>query len=162
MSASNPSSQPQPPFAGLRTGHLDVQKALDLGVARGPGFGELKAGRSVRTPAGDTVTPGEVLGPSMRGRRVLILDDATLEGPGRGLFPVLHGRGGDAARDPCDVMVASLGGLGAGRRSMQDVVAAVAAAARLACAEEVIVWPRDAPTAAAVGGGGGGDQAFLR
>ncbi|RMZ56828.1 hypothetical protein APUTEX25_002917, partial [Auxenochlorella protothecoides] len=70
-----------------KTGHLDVEKALALGVARGPGFGELKAGRAVRTAAGTTVTPDQVLGASLRGRRVLILDDAALEGPGRGLLP---------------------------------------------------------------------------
>ncbi|KAL6777422.1 hypothetical protein ACKKBF_B21435 [Auxenochlorella protothecoides x Auxenochlorella symbiontica] len=145
-----------------KTGHLDVEKALALGVARGPGFGELKAGRAVRTAAGTTVTPDQVLGASLRGRRVLILDDAALEGPGRGLLPVLRGSAGEEdPPEPCDVMVASLRGLGAGGRALQDAARAVAATARLARAEEVIVWPRDAGTAAALVGDEGG-RVFLR
>lgn len=50
-----------------RQGTLDVEGALALGVPKGPLFGDLKAGRAVRTPEGRVVSPADVVGPSHRG-----------------------------------------------------------------------------------------------
>ena len=69
-----------PSFAFLvreadRPGKLDVARAKALGVPNGPLLGRLKSGADVTTPDGRTVTAGEVVGPPVAGRRVLVLGD---------------------------------------------------------------------------------------
>ena len=59
----------------LRPGRFDLQKATELGVTPGPVFGKLQRGEAVKTLAGATVNPGEVLGPSRPGRKLVISGD---------------------------------------------------------------------------------------
>ena len=59
-------------------------RSVEYGPQDGPAFGTLQRGESVTTPAGDTVAPGQVLGPPRPGRRVVFTGDtrpaaATLE-----------------------------------------------------------------------------------
>jgi ribonuclease Z len=55
-----------------RPGHLDPERAAQLGVRPGPDFGRLQRGE----PVGD-VRPEQVLGESRRGRRVVLAGDST-------------------------------------------------------------------------------------
>lgn len=58
-----------------RPGRFDVQKASALGVPPGPAFGLLQKGQPVQSADGRTVQPGEVLGPSRPGRKLVISGD---------------------------------------------------------------------------------------
>lgn len=58
-----------------RPGRFDLEKAKALGVTPGPDFGKLQRGEAVKTPAGATVTPEEVLGTSRPGRKIVISGD---------------------------------------------------------------------------------------
>ncbi len=58
-----------------RPGRFDLAKAKSLGVPPGPMFGRLQRGKSVTTPAGDTVEPSQVLGPVRPGRVVAYVTD---------------------------------------------------------------------------------------
>jgi ribonuclease Z len=60
---------------GERPGRFDEEAAVRLGVAPGPDFGRLQHGEAVRTPAGDEVRPGQVLGEPRRGRKVVLSGD---------------------------------------------------------------------------------------
>jgi ribonuclease Z len=53
-----------------RPGHLDPQRAEELGVTPGPDFGRLQRGEAV-----DGVRPEQVLGPPRRGRKVVLAGD---------------------------------------------------------------------------------------
>ncbi|RMF89947.1 MAG: ribonuclease Z [Nitrospinota bacterium] len=53
-----------------RPGRFNVEAALQLGVPAGPLFGQLQRGFPVVTPAGNTVYPEQVLGPTRPGRRI--------------------------------------------------------------------------------------------
>jgi len=61
-----------------RPGKLDVQKANSLG-ARGAQLGQLKNGNVVTTESGIRIDPKEVLGPSVPGIRIAILQDSDAE-----------------------------------------------------------------------------------
>jgi ribonuclease Z len=58
-----------------RPGHLDAAKARALGVTHPPDLGRLKAGETVTTDDGRTVTPGEVVGPERPGIGVAYVTD---------------------------------------------------------------------------------------
>jgi ribonuclease Z len=58
-----------------RPGRFDVEGATALGVPAGPLFGQLQSGQPIQLPAGDTVTPDQVLGPPRPGRRIVIAGD---------------------------------------------------------------------------------------
>jgi ribonuclease Z len=58
-----------------RPGKFDPEAARALQVAPGPDFGKLQRGESVTATDGSTVTPGQVLGPSRAGRRLVISGD---------------------------------------------------------------------------------------
>jgi len=78
-----------------RPGTLDMKRALELGVpARSPLLGQLKRGQPVQLPDGSTVLPEQVVGPSIGGRTVAVLQDtcdATAAiGPCRGAACVIH------------------------------------------------------------------------
>lgn len=56
-------------------GRFDPAAAQQLGVPRGPLWGKLQSGQTVRTPDGDEVRPEQVLGPTRRGRHVAYATD---------------------------------------------------------------------------------------
>jgi ribonuclease Z len=58
-----------------RPGRFDVETARRLGVPEGPLFGKLHDGESVQLPDGRVVLPGEVVGPSRPGRKVVYTGD---------------------------------------------------------------------------------------
>ena len=51
-------------------GSLNVEKATRAGVKPGPLFGQLKQGNPVVLANGDVIKPEDVLGPTIRGRKV--------------------------------------------------------------------------------------------
>ncbi|KAI9368760.1 hypothetical protein BJX61DRAFT_200448 [Aspergillus egyptiacus] len=55
-------------------GKFDPQKALELGVPKGPSFGVLTKGESVTVEGGTVVTPDMVLGPPRLGKAMAIID----------------------------------------------------------------------------------------
>jgi ribonuclease Z len=57
-----------------RPGHLDPDAAARLGVAPGPDLGRLQRGEEVEGSAG-VVRPGDVMGPSRAGRKVVVTGD---------------------------------------------------------------------------------------
>merc|ERR1712060_440259 len=57
---------------------LDVQKVNSLG-ARGAQLGQLKNGTAVTTESGIRIDPKEVLGPTVPGVRIAILQDSDAE-----------------------------------------------------------------------------------
>jgi ribonuclease Z len=60
-----------------RPGHLDLQKALSLGLKPGPQLKLLKAGESLRLPDGRVIRPEDVIGPPIRGRKVVYVGDTS-------------------------------------------------------------------------------------
>ncbi len=58
-----------------RPGHLNVQKAMALGLKPGPELGKLKAGEPVLSPGGRLIRPEEVLGPTIKGRKIVYTGD---------------------------------------------------------------------------------------
>ncbi|MDX1611867.1 MAG: MBL fold metallo-hydrolase, partial [Candidatus Thermoplasmatota archaeon] len=60
-----------------RPGRFDKPKALELGVPEGPAFGKLQKGMDVELEDGTVITPGMVLGPQRRGRKVVFTGDCT-------------------------------------------------------------------------------------
>jgi ribonuclease Z len=58
-----------------RPGHLDAERAAELGVRPGPDFGRLQAGEPVKVPDGE-VRPEQVLGESRRGRKLALAGDS--------------------------------------------------------------------------------------
>ena len=61
-----------------RPGRFDPQAADALGVPFGPLRGELQRGQPVVTPAGDKISPEQVLGPPRRGRQLAYVTDTAL------------------------------------------------------------------------------------
>jgi ribonuclease Z len=59
-----------------RPGRFDVAAADALGVPGGPARGALQRGEDVRLDDGRTVRPDDVLGPSRRGRSVVLTGDS--------------------------------------------------------------------------------------
>ncbi len=60
-----------------RPGRFDAARARELGVVDVRDFGTLQRGEAVRTPAGDTVTPEQVLGEHRSGRTIVYTGDTT-------------------------------------------------------------------------------------
>lgn len=58
-----------------RPGRFDEAAARELGVEPGPSFGLLQRGQEVQTAAGETVAPGQVLGPARLGRKIVYTGD---------------------------------------------------------------------------------------
>jgi ribonuclease Z len=58
-----------------RPGTLDADRAVELGVPKGPLMGVLQSGEPVTTATGRVVRPEEVLGPTRPGRRVAYCTD---------------------------------------------------------------------------------------
>jgi ribonuclease Z len=59
-----------------RPGHLDPQRAAELGVTHGPDLGRLQRGEEVEGAKG-TVKPSQVMGEGRSGRKVVITGDST-------------------------------------------------------------------------------------
>eukprot|EP00742_Colponemidia_sp_Colp-10_P011095 GILJ01012283.1.p1 GENE.GILJ01012283.1~~GILJ01012283.1.p1 ORF type:complete len:520 (+),score=46.63 GILJ01012283.1:36-1562(+) len=59
----------------VRLGRFLVQKAISLGLKPGPAYSHLKRGVSVVTKEGIMVHPSQVIGPSLKGRKIVILGD---------------------------------------------------------------------------------------
>jgi len=60
-----------------RPGTLNVDKAISLGVPKGPLLAKLKAGMRVQLPDGTEVNPEDVIGPTIPGRVVAVLQDTS-------------------------------------------------------------------------------------
>lgn len=58
-----------------RPGKFDLKKAIALGIPKGPLFGRLQAGERITLDDGREILPGDVLGPSRRGRIVAFATD---------------------------------------------------------------------------------------
>src|SRR3954447_3396249 len=58
-----------------RPGHLDAERATELGVRPGPDFGRLQAGEPVQGADGE-VRPEQVLGEARRGRKLALAGDS--------------------------------------------------------------------------------------
>ena len=71
-----------------RPGRFDPDVALDLGVPRGPLWGQLQQGKEVEVPDGTVVRPEQVMGPSRRGLRVAFVTDTA---PCPGMEVLLQG-----------------------------------------------------------------------
>jgi ribonuclease Z len=64
-----------------RPGIFYPEKALTLGVPRGPLWSRLQGGETVSLPDGSTVTPGQVMGGERKGRKLCFATD-TVSAPG--------------------------------------------------------------------------------
>src|SRR5262249_26146103 len=71
-----------------RPGRFDVETARTLGVPEGPLFGALQRGEPVTTPDGSAVTPGQVLGETRAGRRLVFSGDTR---PCKGVLAAAQG-----------------------------------------------------------------------
>ncbi|KAG8599138.1 hypothetical protein GDO81_002894 [Engystomops pustulosus] len=60
-----------------RPGKLNVNKLRELGVPPGPLYGKLKLGTAVTLENGQTISPSDVLGDPVPGRKVCILGDCS-------------------------------------------------------------------------------------
>ena len=58
-----------------RPGEFNVERALALGVERGPMFGRLQSGKRVHLPNGKIVEPRDVLGPERAGKSIAYCTD---------------------------------------------------------------------------------------
>ena len=58
-----------------RPGKFNKPKALELGIPKGPMFSRLQRGRSITLNNGKKITPEMVLGPSRKGRKIVISGD---------------------------------------------------------------------------------------
>jgi ribonuclease Z len=77
-----------------RPGRFHPERALALGIPRGPLWGDLQHGRPVALDGGRVVRPGEVVDPPRRGRRIAVSGDTrpcrgTVEGA-RGADLLVH------------------------------------------------------------------------
>jgi ribonuclease Z len=58
-----------------RPGKFNKAKALELGIPVGPLFSKLQCGQTITLANGKKITPGMILGPSRRGRKIVISGD---------------------------------------------------------------------------------------
>jgi len=58
-----------------RPGKFNKAKALELGIPEGPLFSKLQCGQTITLANGKKITPGMILGPSRRGRKIVISGD---------------------------------------------------------------------------------------
>ena len=58
-----------------RPGKFNKPKAIEIGIPEGPLFSKLQRGQSVTLANGKTITPDMVLGPSRKGRMIVISGD---------------------------------------------------------------------------------------
>jgi ribonuclease Z len=58
-----------------RPGKFNKPKALEIGIPEGPMFSKLQRGQPVMLPNGKKITPDMVLGPSRKGRKIVISGD---------------------------------------------------------------------------------------
>jgi ribonuclease Z len=58
-----------------RPGKFNKPKALELGIPEGPLFSKLQYGQAITLPNGKKITPGMILGPSRKGRKIVISGD---------------------------------------------------------------------------------------
>jgi len=58
-----------------RPGKFDKPKALKLGIPEGPLFSQLQHGHAVTLANGKKITPNMILGPSRKGRKIIISGD---------------------------------------------------------------------------------------
>jgi ribonuclease Z len=58
-----------------RPGKFNKPKALKLGIPEGPLFSKLQYGQTITLATGKKITPGMILGPSRRGRKIVISGD---------------------------------------------------------------------------------------
>jgi ribonuclease Z len=58
-----------------RPGKFNKTKALDLGIPEGPLFSNLQRGHTITLSNGEKITPNLVLGPSRKGRKIVISGD---------------------------------------------------------------------------------------
>ncbi len=58
-----------------RPGKFNKSKALKLGIPEGPLFSKLQKGQTVNLPNGKKITPEMILGPSRKGRKIVISGD---------------------------------------------------------------------------------------
>ena len=58
-----------------RPGEFNPEKALELGLPRGPLWGKLQKGESVTSPSGKLIQPGDVMGEKRSGRKFSFVTD---------------------------------------------------------------------------------------
>jgi ribonuclease Z len=58
-----------------RPGKFNKPKALELGIPEGPLFSKLQCGQTIALSNGKKITPGMILGPSRKGRKIVISGD---------------------------------------------------------------------------------------
>jgi ribonuclease Z len=58
-----------------RPGRFNKSKALKLGIPEGPLFSKLQKGHIINLPTGKKITPDMVLGPSRKGRKIVLSGD---------------------------------------------------------------------------------------
>ena len=58
-----------------RPGKFNKPKALELGIPEGPLFSKLQCGQTITLANGKKITPGMILGPSRKGRKIVISGD---------------------------------------------------------------------------------------
>ena len=59
-----------------RLGRFNPEKARELGIPEGPMWGKIHKGESVNLPDGRTISPGELVGPTRPGRRIVLTGDS--------------------------------------------------------------------------------------
>jgi ribonuclease Z len=73
-------------------GKFDVEKAKELGIPKGPMYGQLKGGASVTLADGRVIAPEQVLGSSEQSKFIAVICDVSSEGAFQGLVssPAFH------------------------------------------------------------------------
>jgi len=58
-----------------RAGKFNKSKALKIGIPEGPLFSKLQKGQTIMLPNGEKITPDMILGPSRKGRKIVVSGD---------------------------------------------------------------------------------------
>lgn len=64
-----------------RLGRFDPERARELGVPEGPLWGQIHKGKSITLPNGETISPGQLVGPTRPGRTVVLSGDTRPHAP---------------------------------------------------------------------------------